>query len=299
LSAISDISAVRGGFAAILIALATVFSGCIVGPNFKKADTTVPSAWAPGVSSISPTSGPKASGTTVTITGTDLLGATAVIFGTKVGKIVSKSATQIVVKTPAGVPGTVDVKVVTVGGASAISPADQFTYIAAPTIAGVNANRGPLAGGTIVTITGTNPLDATGVNFGLAPGSIVSETATQIVVTSPSGAAGTVNVKVVTASGTSSTSSADKFTYVAAPIVGSLSANSGPVTGGTQVTIRRTNLANAAAVNFGSETAIIVSETATKIVVKSPTGVAGTLDVTIVTAGGTSLPSTTDQFTYL
>jgi hypothetical protein len=43
---------------------------------------------------------------------------------------------------------------VTAGGTSATSSADQFTYVVAPTVATVLPNTGPLAGGTTVTITG-------------------------------------------------------------------------------------------------------------------------------------------------
>ncbi len=62
--------------------------------------------------------------------------------------------------------------------------------------------------------TGTNLASATAVDFGKTAAKIVSDTATQIVVTSPAGT-GTVDVTVTTAGGTSATSAADKFTYTA------------------------------------------------------------------------------------
>ena len=86
-----------------------------------------------------------------------------------------------------------------------------------PSVASISPSQGPTAGGTTVTITGTGLLDARLVRFGSVAGKIISDTATEIMVNAPAGKAGTVNVTVTTAGGTSHNSSADKFTYVAAP----------------------------------------------------------------------------------
>ncbi|MGO9109892.1 MAG: IPT/TIG domain-containing protein [Thermoguttaceae bacterium] len=80
-------------------------------------------------------------------------------------------------------------------------------------VTGITPNWGTLTGGTTVTITGYGLTGATAVNFGSSPATIISDTATQIVATSPPGS-GTVDVTVVTPSGTSSTSPADQFHYV-------------------------------------------------------------------------------------
>ena len=73
-----------------------------------------------------------AGGTTVTITGTGFTGATAVDFGTAGGEQFHGQLgdTQITATSPAETAGTVDVTVVTPGGTSATSSADQFTYVA-------------------------------------------------------------------------------------------------------------------------------------------------------------------------
>ena len=95
----------------------------------------------------------------------------------------------------------------TPGGTSATSPADQFTYVAAPTVTGVSPTTGPAAGGTLVTITGTGFTGATAVDFGTTPATnltVVSDTT--ITVDSPPGT-GTVDVTVTTPGGTSATSS--------------------------------------------------------------------------------------------
>jgi hypothetical protein len=113
----------------------------------------------------------------------------------------------------------VDVTVTTPGGTSSTSPADHFSYAPLPTVTGVNPSSGPEAGGSSVTITGTNLTGATAVKFGLTNAtSFTVNSATSITATSPSGA-GTVDVTVTTPGGTSSTSPADHFSYAPLPTV--------------------------------------------------------------------------------
>ncbi|MGA2257482.1 MAG: IPT/TIG domain-containing protein, partial [Thermoguttaceae bacterium] len=83
----------------------------------------------PSVLSVSPSSGPSTGGTTVTITGTDLAGATAVDFGTTPATsfTVNSAGTQITATSPAGT-GTVNVTVVNADGTSATNTGDEFRY---------------------------------------------------------------------------------------------------------------------------------------------------------------------------
>jgi hypothetical protein len=265
---------------------------------------------APLVTKISLAAGPTAGGTQVTISGVNLAGATAVYFGkvkvttplgsTPTGQILATSPAS-----PAGKAGIVDVTVVTAGGTSRVVAADKFTYVALPAVAKLAPAAGPLAGGTLVTITGTNLLNFTAVKFGnTAATSFVSKSATRIVVKSPpivvpaGTSADPVSVTVTTVGGTSAISSADQFTFVAAPTVGGLLPASGGLNGGTLVTISGTNLAGATAVHFGKVLAKIKSTADTQIVVTSPAGKSGPVDVTVTTPGGTSVPSALYQFTY-
>jgi len=83
----------------------------------------------PTVTGISPTSGPHAGGTRVTVTGTGFTGATAVRFGTTAGTSTTvNSSTRITVTSPSRPAGIVNVTITTPGGTSAISTADRFTY---------------------------------------------------------------------------------------------------------------------------------------------------------------------------
>ncbi|MGK5056656.1 IPT/TIG domain-containing protein [Janthinobacterium sp. LB2P49] len=254
---------------------------------------------APTVSSISPTSGPTTGGTSVTINGTNFVGVTAVTFGgTAASSFTFNSATQITATAPAGT-GTVDVRVTTGGGTSATGPADQFTYLATPTVSSISPTAGPATGGASVTINGTNFAGVTAVTFGgTAASSFTFNSPTQITATAPAGT-GTVDVRVTTGGGTSATSAADQFTYVAAPTVSSISPASGPATGGTSVTITGTNLSGATAVRFGAGNASgFTVNSATQITATAPAGT-GTVDITVITGGGTSATSGADQFTYL
>ncbi|OWK43062.1 beta strand repeat-containing protein [Fimbriiglobus ruber] len=93
---------------------------------------TVPSSPpAPTVTALSPAAGPASGGTTVTIVGTNLNGATAVMFGGALGAIISDTPTQIEATSPAGDTGVIDVWVTTPSGSSSLVSADRYTYIAA------------------------------------------------------------------------------------------------------------------------------------------------------------------------
>ncbi len=255
---------------------------------------------APTVVSISPTAGPTAGGTSVTIRGTNFLGATAVTFGaTAATDYTVNSATQITATAPAGT-GAVDVRVTTVGGASAPSAAEQYTYVGAPTVTSISPAVGPTTGGTSVIITGTNFSGATAVYFGgkTATGYTVNS-ATQITATAPPAERGAVDVRVTTAGGTSALSAADQYTYVGAPTVTSISPAVGPPAGGTSVTIRGTSFSGATGVTFGATAATNYTvNSATQITATAPAGT-GAVDVRVTTVGGTSAPSAAAQFTYV
>ncbi len=96
----------------------------------------------PSVTGVSPTSGFTSGGTTVTITGTNFTSSATVKFGTVTATAVTvSSATSITATSPAESAGTVNVTVTTSGGTSAISSADQFTYIAGYTYTPVTPFR--------------------------------------------------------------------------------------------------------------------------------------------------------------
>jgi len=165
------------------------------------------------------------------------------------------------------------------------------------TVTSISPTSGPTAGGTAVTITGTNLSGATSVTLGgTAATSVTVVNATTITATTPAGTAGNANV-VVTTPGGSGTGSG-LFTYVAAPTVTSISPTSGPMAGGTAITIIGTNLSGATSVTIGGTAAIGVAVVnATTITATTPAGAAGAANVVVTTPGGTGTGS--GLFTYV
>src|ERR1019366_6849182 len=103
------------------------------------------------------------------------------------------------------------------------------------------------AGGTAVTITGTNFAAGATVTFGgTAATNVAVVNGTTITATTPAGRAGAVTV-TVTVNGQSG-SLTNGFSYVVPPTVSSVSPNSGSTAGGTAVAITGTNFAAGATV---------------------------------------------------
>ncbi len=129
-------------------------------------------------------------------------------------EVVVSSASAIMAKSPTvAKEEAVVVKVENEAGSSAEVPTDQFEYTNRPVVAGVTPDIGNEAGGTTITITGSE-LSGASVDFGGTPAlSITSNTAESITATSPPGT-NTLDVTVTTTHGTSKTSAADKFTYI-------------------------------------------------------------------------------------
>ncbi|MFE7404407.1 IPT/TIG domain-containing protein [Streptomyces sp. NPDC057557] len=156
---------------------------------------------APVLNAISAGSGQVAGGNSVTLTGTNLLQATAVRFGaTAATTYTIVSATEIRVVVPPGAAGTVPVTVTTPGGTS---NSLTYLYLDVPVITGLAPGQGPSAGGTTVTITGIGLTYATAVLFAAVPAGFTVVSDTQLTTTAPPGAAGAVTVRVVTPGGTS------------------------------------------------------------------------------------------------
>jgi IPT/TIG domain len=253
---------------------------------------------APSITTVSPSSGVPGGGTSVTITGNSFSGATGVSFGANQSSAFTvNSNTSITATSPAGTAGSrVDITVTGPGGTSTTLPADQFTY--GPQVTGLSPSTGPAAGGTTVTITGSGLSNASSVSFGGAVGSVISNTDTSITTVAPAGT-GTVDVQVTTPNGVSPVSSSDRFTYSSPqPSVSGITPNSGPVTGGTAVTISGNGFTGATTVSFGGNPGVINSVAGNSIVATSPAGVTGPVDVTVTTPGGTSPTSSLDKFNY-
>jgi len=130
---------------------------------------------APAVSGVSPASGPGSGGTPVAITGSGFAAGDTVAFGGSAASGVTvNSATSITADAPAGnsqlAGGTVDVTVTGPGGASAVSPADEFTYLVSSgtySISLAASTTAPAVGGS-VTLTATANKDIGPTPYGMS-----------------------------------------------------------------------------------------------------------------------------------
>ncbi len=256
----------------------------------------------PTVTGLSPTTGPALGGNTVIITGTGFTGVTSVYFGDKAATSYTvTSPTQISAVAPSNYGGvTVDVKVTTGGGTSAVSNASKY-YYGGPVITALTPNAGPTTAGTTVIITGTGFTGVTAVYFGEKPAvSYVVNSSTQITASAPSGTAGqVVDVRVVTTSGTSGMSAATKYTYGTS--VTGVVPNHGPASGGNTVVIQGGGFLAATSVNFGATTILpanfTVNATGTTITLLAPAGT-GKVDIRVNIGAVKSANTTADDYYY-
>lgn len=258
----------------------------------------------PTVASVSVRGGPTSGGTSVTITGANLAGASAVHFGAiAASSFTVTSPTTVVAVSPPQPSGTVDVTVTTPAGTSPAKAADQFGY-GTPTVSEISPRIGPLTGGTTVVIDGSGLGEATEIDFGTTPAiSFSVSSATSITaVAPPQAAAGPVDVTVKTPQGTSPDSEGDGFSYT--PTVASVEPLAGSPLGGTRITVTGTGFALGAretAFRFGSVPATEVNCTSTtRCSLVTPPNAAGILDVTALVETVSSPENQLGgEFTYL
>jgi RHS repeat-associated protein len=265
-------------------------------------DTSV-GAPAPTVSSINPTSGTTAGGTPVTITGTNFpAGATVSLGGVAATGVTVTPPNSITATTGAHAAGAVNV-VVTNPDTQSGTLTNGFTYVTpapAPTVSSINPTAGTTAGGTPVTITGTNFQAGATVSLGgVAATGVTVTPPNTITATTGAHAAGPVNV-VVTNPDSQSGTLANGFTYVApAPTVSSINPTSGTTAGGTPVTITGSNFQSGATVSLGGVAATGVTVTPPSTI-NATTGAhaAGVANV-VVTNPDTQSGTLTNGFTYV
>ena len=112
---------------------------------------------------------------------------------------------------PVPVSGLTGVSEISAGGHNSVAAVRPRQ----PTVMVVSARRGPVAGGTSVTITGANLLEAGAVRFGAAAASFTVDSSRSITAVSPPGRRGDVDVTVTTPYGTSAISGRDHFRFTA------------------------------------------------------------------------------------
>ncbi len=271
----------------------------------------------PTITQLSPKSGTVAGGTQLRITGRGFPGTpgalcstfidSVVIGGTAVSNCVYDGPDTIVAVTPPHTMGKVDVVLTFAGKTSPATSDSVYEYTQGPTITGLSPNFGPPSGGNSVVITGANfilkdaslyDVPVSSVLFGGVSATFVVESSTRIIATAPAGT-GTQQVTLVhPLAGTSQFTTAANYGYSAGPLISSISPDSGPVVGGTVVTITGTGFLPGATVKFGANQATFATVVSpTRIDVTSPPG-AGVVDVVVTVDANPSPTGPQARFSY-
>ncbi|GAB4324310.1 MAG: hypothetical protein Kow0010_06130 [Dehalococcoidia bacterium] len=279
-------------------------SGATVSPVTQ--DTTFTYSGAPEIVLVSPSAGPPAGGTKVTITGSGFLsgGMSAIqqvyFGGNPAVEFFVHNDTTITATTPPG-NGLVFIGLEHVNPLIGIvtPPGGGFTYSSGPIVTKLEPASGPTVGGTEVDIFGFNFVAGASVRFGSAPATAVTFIGeNRLRAVSPPGS-GIVDVVVTVGSSSSPTGAETKFSY-GAPVVTQVTPNASGPAGGIDVTIKGTNFTQSAQVTFGTvpvEQVTFVSPTELKV--KAPaSGFLGEVHVRVKTISGESAEGPGSLFTY-
>ncbi|BCS32845.2 hypothetical protein TBR22_A20690 [Luteitalea sp. TBR-22] len=252
---------------------------------------------APTVTSFGPAFGPVTGGTDVVITGTNFQNGVVVRFGNAAAVVSNVTTTRLVARTPAGAEGIVAISVVNPDG-NGVQVPQAFTYRgAAPTVTTVTPARGPAAGGTEVTIDGTNFKPGLSVSINSLTAKVLSVTATRIVAQMPPHAEAVVGI-TVTNPDSQLAWKASAYTYVAGgPAITQVLPPSGPMAGGNTVTIVGSGFASSS-VTIGGVAAAVVTRAADMITVRAPARPAGVASVLVRNGDGLSVTAV-NAYTYV
>jgi len=184
--------------------------GCRVGGE--------PAQSRPAISAVTPSQGPVAGGTQVTLTGTDFREGCEVTFGgTAATAVTFVSATSVTAVTPPHAAGSVEVRLTNPDQGTATSTflyTDEAPPQSQPRLDLVDPARGPVAGGTTVTITGRDFREGCTVRFGgVAAASTTFRSATEVQAVTPPHEKGAVDVSLANPDGGTATYPGG-FTYV-------------------------------------------------------------------------------------
>lgn len=234
-------------------------------------------------------------GASVAINGTNLSGATEVLFG-GTQALFSVSGSQVLATVPSG-SGSVNVIVENSEGASSSTCSSLFAYGSAlptgtPQVDGVSPAGGKA--GTVVTVDGVYFTQASHVYFGNteATSSYVSQGVMHA--TAPSGLNGTFNVTVANTVGVSAITCADEFDFQ--PVVTGLVAAEGA--SGNAVAIYGSFFTSSSGVDFGGTASSKVKfVSSTELKAKAPAGT-GTENVQVKQGNTLSATDCEDEYTY-
>jgi hypothetical protein len=266
--------------------------------TYRSPTTPPPPPTVLAVHGVAPVSGGATGGTDVLVSGPGVGAATQISFGGVLGSALRPAgADQVVVRTPAHEPATVDVRVTAPTGTSAPNDAARFTFtrpVECPAAAAVSSfwpEDSPEAGGQVVHVFFDRPLvGVTGVTFGGVPatGLQVLPSGGGVDVTTPAHAQGVVDLQVQSACGTTPVTDRTKFTFRPAPAtVTEVSPSEGLAAAGQRLTLTGTGFTGATSVRFGDRDGTDLQVlSATKLQVTTPALAPDTYHPAVVTLAG-------------
>lgn len=281
----------------------------------------------PAVTSVTPDKGLIAGGTRITIRGSGFIkgarvliaqghGTTAAVAATAVRVVSGKEILATTAR--ATVRGAFNLYVVTAGGTSKVTKGATFTYLdPVPVVTDVRPDRGPMGGGTAITVVGSGFIAGARVLIAQGHGLTGAVRASRVrvvssheitAVTSGAVTPGEFNLYVVTAGGTSAVRPGDAFTYIGQrPRISSVRPDKGPMAGGTRITIRGSGFFPGVRVVVAQGSGPSGGAVATHVTVVSEHVIvattgrarkAGTFNLYVITGIGASPVSRGDAFTY-
>ncbi len=255
----------------------------------------------PAIAAVSPTEVSTLGGTALQVDGSNFEPNPLVFAGMSPATGVTQvNPNRIDAAAPPGVVGPADLTVTNADGQSATLAAALRYVVPPPSVDSVTPGSGPGSGGTAVRLLGHGfQLGAT-VRFGAVnAASVTVVSTTELQTVTPPGTDGPVAV-TVTNPDTQSVTVNNGFSYVAAPLVLSVTPTSGPGAGGTNIQISGKYFREGAMVTIGgvAATAVEVQPGGQVISCTTPAGVAGPAAVEVINPDGqTGLLN--NGFTYL
>lgn len=261
---------------------------------------------APQIDSFTPTVGPVAGGTLLTVAGKHFATGAEVWFGTVKAKDVNVLSPFVLkVVTPAAAAGPTQLKILNSDGQQATS-SQPFLFVSPPKVTEVFAPKGPSTGGVPVVIYGENLLPGAVVRFGSTPAQKVEAVDNKtLLVWTPQM---TVGVKDVTVDSPTGESAVLKGAYTVVdpkdvgkqPVIELLQPATGPTEGGTWGRIAGADFQKGSRAVFGNrpapETELL--DPGQLRFVSPPADVSGTVDVLVLQPDG-SWASKAKAFVYV
>ncbi len=257
--------------------------------------TAAPVYAAPAITGFSPASG--GAGTSVTVTGANLDGASAVSFdGDAASGYDAESPTQLTATVPAHASSG-PITVTTPGGSA--TSAEGFTFVTPsgpPVVTSIAPSAGPTSGATAVTIKGANFVSGATVTIGGAASAVDVRSETEITAVTPAEPAGRDEVIVSDEAGSSSAGPTYRF-VPGPPTVSSVAPSEGSTLGGTPVTIKGTGFLPGATVTIGGAASAVDVRSETEITAVTAAEPTGSDEVIVSDEGGSS--SAGPVYTYV